>query len=53
MSEYFLNMTEVRNKSMQDFDKSFSYVLGIYLGRNEFDWFNNPYITPTVYEIDE
>ena len=36
---------------MDDFDNSFNMLLDI---RNkEFDWFDNPYISPQIYEFDE
>ena len=38
---------------MDKYPKSFNYVLGTQLGKEEFDFFDNPYITAQVYELDE
>ena len=38
---------------MADYSKSFNYILGIYKNLEDFDFFDNPYVEPRVYELDE
>ena len=51
MSSYHSNTTEIGMKTMDEFDDTFNIAFNI---RNEnFDWFNNSYIKPNLYEFDE
>ena len=51
-SSIFMNdLDEIAKKTFDEFDDSFNFMIDI---RNEtFDWFNNPYIYPNVYHIDQ
>ena len=50
LSTYMPDMDDVGMQSLQDFDKTFNMLINI---RNQdFDWFDNPYITPNIYHID-
>jgi len=47
---YIVDMDQISKKSLNDFDDTFNMVFDI---RNKnFNWFDNPYISPNVYEVD-
>ena len=51
-AKYVVNSTEMIDRTMQDFDDSFNMLLNIRLELEEFDWFNNPYISPNIYDLN-
>jgi hypothetical protein len=45
---------EVTDVKIGDYDIGMNFVLGITRGKTpSFDWFDNPYVYPNVYSIDE
>ena len=37
---------------MSEYDDTFNNLMGIVLDPSEFDWFDNKYISASVYEVD-
>ena len=49
-STYIPDMEEIAKKDFGEYDDTFNMLLNI---RNDtFDWFDNPYISPNVYQLD-
>ena len=51
LSTYIPDFDEIKYDSLADFDNTFNFVINT--RAKDFDWFNNPYITPNIYELDE
>ena len=50
-STVFYNNTAYYDTPMSEFDDSFNIILGT--TNKTFDWFNNPFVIPNVYEVNE
>ena len=50
-SDYTVDVKELGKRSMEEFDDSFNIFIGTSASVDDFDWFDNEYVTPNVYEI--
>jgi len=50
-SDYSVDVKELGRRSMDEFDDTFNLFMGTSAPVDEFDWFDNEYVTPNVYEI--
>ena len=51
-NDYHVNMTQLNNTNLIEYDKSFNILIGTALKEEDFDWYDNPYISPNLYYVN-
>lgn len=51
VSDFLSDPYDMKNRTLDDYADTFNSFVGI--ANKTIDWFNNPYLEPKIYEMDE